>query len=57
MVGRSSFPMQFFPIANAALPQEYFFFQKMVGIKYICFSIQFTNIRTKAPFLTIGVEI
>ncbi|XP_057621447.1 splicing regulator RBM11 isoform X1 [Chionomys nivalis] len=29
MVGRSSFPMQFFPIANAALPQEYFFFQKM----------------------------
>ncbi|XP_060226644.1 splicing regulator RBM11 isoform X1 [Meriones unguiculatus] len=29
MVGRSSFPRQFFPIANAALPQEYFFFQKM----------------------------
>nr|XP_012641484.1 splicing regulator RBM11 isoform X1 [Microcebus murinus] len=29
MVGRSSFPMQFFPINNTALPQEYFFFQKM----------------------------
>ncbi|XP_057357745.1 splicing regulator RBM11 isoform X1 [Manis pentadactyla] len=28
VVGRSSFPMQSFPI-NAALPQEYFFFQKM----------------------------
>ncbi|KAL6090670.1 hypothetical protein STEG23_023454 [Scotinomys teguina] len=28
MLGRSSFPMHFFPIANAALPQEYFFFQK-----------------------------
>lgn len=57
MVGRSSFPMQFFPIANAALPQEYFFVQKMVGVKYVCFSIQFRNIGTKAPFLTIGVEI
>ncbi|XP_075812531.1 splicing regulator RBM11 isoform X2 [Microtus pennsylvanicus] len=29
MVGRSSFPTQFFPIANTALPQEYFYFQKM----------------------------
>ncbi|XP_047421379.1 splicing regulator RBM11 [Sciurus carolinensis] len=29
MLGRSSFPMQFFPINNTALPQEYFFFQKM----------------------------
>ncbi|KAL1788478.1 splicing regulator RBM11 [Sigmodon hispidus] len=27
-VGRSSFPVQFFPITNAAPPQEYFFFQK-----------------------------
>ncbi|XP_006153653.1 splicing regulator RBM11 isoform X2 [Tupaia chinensis] len=29
MVGRSSFPMQFFPVNNTVLPQEYFFFQKM----------------------------
>uniref|UniRef100_A0A8C2M1K5 Splicing regulator RBM11 n=1 Tax=Cricetulus griseus TaxID=10029 RepID=A0A8C2M1K5_CRIGR len=29
MVGRSSFPVQFFPVPNTALPQEYFFFQKM----------------------------
>ncbi|XP_051006429.1 splicing regulator RBM11 [Acomys russatus] len=29
MVGRAPFPMQFFPIMNAAFPQEYFFFQKM----------------------------
>ncbi|XP_012890338.1 PREDICTED: splicing regulator RBM11 [Dipodomys ordii] len=29
MMGRSSFPMQFFPINNTALPQEYVFFQKM----------------------------
>ncbi|XP_032208393.1 splicing regulator RBM11 isoform X2 [Mustela erminea] len=29
IVGRSSIPMQFFPINSAALPQEYFFFQKM----------------------------
>ncbi|XP_044892679.1 splicing regulator RBM11 isoform X3 [Felis catus] len=29
VVGRSSFPMQFFPINGATLPQEYFFFQKM----------------------------
>ncbi|XP_046286506.1 splicing regulator RBM11 isoform X1 [Marmota monax] len=29
ILGRSSFPMQFFPINNTALPQEYFFFQKM----------------------------
>ncbi|XP_021563697.1 splicing regulator RBM11 isoform X1 [Carlito syrichta] len=30
MVGRSSFPMNFFPVNNTALPQEYFFYQKMV---------------------------
>ncbi|XP_008047218.1 splicing regulator RBM11 isoform X2 [Carlito syrichta] len=29
MVGRSSFPMNFFPVNNTALPQEYFFYQKM----------------------------
>uniref|UniRef100_A0A5F9D172 RNA binding motif protein 11 n=1 Tax=Oryctolagus cuniculus TaxID=9986 RepID=A0A5F9D172_RABIT len=29
MMGRSSFPMQFFPINNAAVPQESFYFQKM----------------------------
>ncbi|XP_004440800.1 PREDICTED: splicing regulator RBM11 [Ceratotherium simum simum] len=29
IMGRSSFPMQFFPFNNAALPQEYFFFQNM----------------------------
>ncbi|CAK7319201.1 Splicing regulator RBM11 [Vulpes lagopus] len=29
VVGRTSFPMQFFPINTAALPQGYFFFQKM----------------------------
>ncbi|KAM5281761.1 splicing regulator RBM11 [Ctenodactylus gundi] len=29
MVGRASFPMQFFPVNNNALPQEYFFLQKM----------------------------
>ncbi|XP_034371201.1 splicing regulator RBM11 isoform X2 [Arvicanthis niloticus] len=29
MVVRPSFPMPFFPITGAALPQEYFFFQKM----------------------------
>ncbi|XP_025305617.1 splicing regulator RBM11 isoform X2 [Canis lupus dingo] len=29
VVGRASFPMQFFPINTAALPQGYFFFQKM----------------------------
>lgn len=34
VVGRSSFPMQFFPINSAALPQEYFFFQKMVSLMY-----------------------
>ncbi|XP_069328551.1 splicing regulator RBM11 [Eulemur rufifrons] len=34
MVGRSSFPMQFFPINNTALPQEYFFFQKMVSLLF-----------------------
>ncbi|XP_076698717.1 splicing regulator RBM11-like [Callospermophilus lateralis] len=28
-LGRSSFPMQFFPINNTALPQEYFFFHKL----------------------------
>ncbi|XP_008579593.1 PREDICTED: splicing regulator RBM11 [Galeopterus variegatus] len=28
-VSRTSFPMQFFPINNTALPPEYFFFQKM----------------------------
>nr|XP_027784821.2 splicing regulator RBM11 isoform X1 [Marmota flaviventris] len=31
ILGRSSFPMQFFPINNTALPQEYFFFQKMLS--------------------------
>ncbi|XP_074189605.1 splicing regulator RBM11 isoform X3 [Rhinolophus sinicus] len=30
VVGRSSFPMQFFPTNNAALPQEYFCFQRMI---------------------------
>ncbi|MBV96645.1 Splicing regulator RBM11, partial [Eschrichtius robustus] len=29
VVGRTSFPMQFSPINNAALPQEYLFFPKM----------------------------
>ncbi|EDM10579.1 RNA binding motif protein 11 (predicted), isoform CRA_b [Rattus norvegicus] len=29
MVCRPSFPVPFFPITSAALPQEYFFFQKM----------------------------
>ncbi|ELK00569.1 splicing regulator RBM11 isoform X2 [Pteropus alecto] len=29
VMGRPSLPMQFFPTNNAALPQEYFFFQKM----------------------------
>ncbi|XP_052014455.1 splicing regulator RBM11 [Apodemus sylvaticus] len=29
MVGRPSFPVPFFPITSAALPQEYFFFQNM----------------------------
>ncbi|XP_004062641.2 splicing regulator RBM11 [Gorilla gorilla gorilla] len=29
VVGRSSFPMQYFPINNTSLPQEYFLFQKM----------------------------
>ncbi|XP_020039471.1 splicing regulator RBM11 isoform X1 [Castor canadensis] len=29
MVGRSSFPVHFFPINNTSLPQEYFFFQNM----------------------------
>ncbi|NP_938044.1 splicing regulator RBM11 isoform 1 [Mus musculus] len=29
MAGRPSFPVPFFPITSAALPQEYFFFQKM----------------------------
>ncbi|KAM6161898.1 splicing regulator RBM11 isoform 2-T2 [Erethizon dorsatum] len=29
MVGRPPFPMQAFPTNNTALPQEYFFFQKM----------------------------
>nr|XP_023420669.1 splicing regulator RBM11 [Cavia porcellus] len=29
MLGRSPFPMQVFPVNNTALPQEYFFFQKM----------------------------
>ncbi|XP_031220127.1 splicing regulator RBM11 isoform X2 [Mastomys coucha] len=30
LVGRPSFPVPFFPMTSAALPQEYFFFQKMV---------------------------
>ncbi|XP_037380524.1 splicing regulator RBM11-like isoform X1 [Talpa occidentalis] len=29
IVGRSPFPMQFFPLNNAALPQDFFSFQKM----------------------------
>ncbi|XP_024413964.2 splicing regulator RBM11 [Desmodus rotundus] len=29
VLGRSSFPVQFFPTINSALPQEYFFFPKM----------------------------
>ncbi|XP_016048197.1 splicing regulator RBM11 [Erinaceus europaeus] len=29
VTGRSSFPAQFFPVNNAALPQDYFSFQKM----------------------------
>ncbi|XP_027440552.1 splicing regulator RBM11 isoform X9 [Zalophus californianus] len=33
VAARSSFPMQFFPINSAVLPQEYFFLQKMAVAK------------------------
>ncbi|XP_054441265.1 splicing regulator RBM11 isoform X1 [Pteronotus mesoamericanus] len=39
VMGRSSFPMQFSPTNNAALPQEYFFLQKMMNV-FFCFSQQ-----------------
>ncbi|XP_059955905.1 splicing regulator RBM11 isoform X1 [Mesoplodon densirostris] len=32
VMGRTSFPMQFSPINNAALPQEYLFFPKMMNV-------------------------
>lgn len=41
VVGRSSFPMQFFPTNNAALPQEYFCFQRMVSLVCLLSNIQY----------------
>ncbi|XP_048201904.1 splicing regulator RBM11 isoform X1 [Perognathus longimembris pacificus] len=43
MVGRSSFAMQFFPINNTALPQEYVFFQKMVSLIDMLLNVFYSN--------------
>ena len=52
VVGRTSFPMQFSPINNAALPQEYLFFPKMVSLICLWFNMQHdTNYKEHENYL------